>query len=100
MKILKFSSDCGYSETLELGTPDMDQTLTDVNTEFSEFRLFRCPAENALMSMDILDAGFSGRCSSDSAELVPLEDVTAVPCPRCGKILSVQELRPLSAESS
>ena len=100
MKLIKFSSDCGYSSAMQLGTPEMDQTLTDVNTEFSEYRLFRCPTENLLMSMDILDAGFSGKCPTDSATLIPIEDVYAVNCPRCGKMLSVQEVKPLSAESS
>lgn len=77
----------------------MDQTLTDVNTEFAQYRLFVCRKEKKFVHADILDGSFEGRCPSDGTELEEV-GVKEAKCPRCGNDLQVQELKPLSAGDS
>ena len=98
MRLVKYSCPkCGYSSIHELGTPDIDQALTDVNTEFSKFLLFICPKEQRFVGLNVLDPNFSGECPSDSAKLIPVENADTVHCPRCGQSLSMEELKPLAA---
>ena len=77
----------------------MDQTLTDVNTEFSEYRLFVCPKETKFVHADIQSASFDGRCPSDGSELMPVEKVPPDKCPRCGQALVVDSVKPLTSDS-
>ena len=78
----------------------MDQILTDVNTEFAQYRLFICKKENKFVHVDILDAGFNGKCPSDSSELEEVEPKNAK-CPRCGSSgLEIVEVKPLATSDS
>jgi predicted RNA-binding Zn-ribbon protein involved in translation (DUF1610 family) len=102
MKVFRYSCpNCGYSSVHELGTPEMDQTLTDVNTEFSEFKLFTCPVERRFVSVNVLDPNFSGKCPSDSAGLVQVENISKPACPQCGqRSVTVEDLKPLAPADS
>jgi Zn finger protein HypA/HybF involved in hydrogenase expression len=78
----------------------MDQILTDVNTEFAQYRLFICKKENKFVHADILDAGFNGKCPSDATDLEEVEPKDAK-CPRCGSNnLEIVEVKPLAASNS
>jgi Zn finger protein HypA/HybF involved in hydrogenase expression len=78
----------------------MDQILTDVNTEYAQYRLFICKKENKFVHVDILDAGFNGKCPSDSSELEEVEPKDAK-CPRCGSgSLEIVEVKPLATSDS
>jgi hypothetical protein len=90
---------CGYESKHLLGTPDADQILTDVNTEFAQYRLFVCEKEKKFVHADILDFNFDKKCPSDGSELEEVDPKTAR-CPRCGGNLDVQESRPLAATDS
>jgi hypothetical protein len=47
MQIYHFKcNSCGYEPKLSLGSSDVDQTLTDVNADYSEYRLFKCQIES------------------------------------------------------
>jgi hypothetical protein len=61
----------------------MDQILTDVNTEFAQYRLFVCRREKKFAHADILDAQFESKCPSDKTELEKVDPKQAVP--RCGR---------------
>ena len=78
----------------------MDQILTDVNTEFAQYRLFICKKENKFIHINILDAGFNGKCPSDATDLEEVEPKDAK-CPRCGNSsLEIVEVKPISASDS
>ena len=82
-----------------MGTPDIDQTLTDVNTEFAQYSLFVCKNEKRFVHANILDAKFDGKCPSDASllEEVPADEAK---CPRCGSDLEIAEVKPLAAGDS
>ena len=97
MKLYRFVCPSCSFESLNLaGTPDGDQILTDLNTEFALYAVFGCPTEQKLISSDVLDAGFDGSCPSDGARLCE-QDLDRAICPRCGADLIVTETKPLSA---
>jgi hypothetical protein len=90
---------CGYQSRHQVGTPDGDQILTDVNTEFAQYRLFVCRKEKKFVHADVLDVGFDNKCPSDAAELEEVEPRNAR-CPRCGRELMTEEVKPLAAADS
>jgi hypothetical protein len=47
---------------------------------------------------DILDALFENKCPSDAGELEEFDSKQAK-CPRCGKELEIQEIKPLATDS-
>jgi predicted RNA-binding Zn-ribbon protein involved in translation (DUF1610 family) len=97
LKIYSFKcTACGYESRHPIGTPDMDQILTDVNNEFAQYMLFVCRKELTLVHADILDAHFDNKCLSDKSELEPIDDPEHVKCPRCGKELKVEAIKPLA----
>jgi hypothetical protein len=73
----------------------MDQILTDINTEFAQYKLFVCKKEQKFVHVDILDAGFDGKCPSDATDLEEVEPKDAK-CPRCGKGIEITEVKPLA----
>ncbi len=91
---------CGYQSRHMLGTPDMDQILTDVNTEFAQYKLFVCKKEKKFVHADLQDAHFEGRCPSDASELEEVQDPREAKCPQCGKELEIGEIKPLATDSS
>jgi predicted RNA-binding Zn-ribbon protein involved in translation (DUF1610 family) len=100
VKVFSFKcKSCGYEMKLPLGSSDLDQTLTDVNADYSEYRLFLCKKESKFVPANIHDKGFTGRCPSDASELEELDPKHAK-CPRCGKELTVHEMDPLAAANS
>ncbi|MGI0024306.1 MAG: hypothetical protein ACREA4_04070, partial [Nitrososphaera sp.] len=100
LKVYGFSCpSCGYESRHLVGTPDMDQILTDINTEFAQYRLFVCNKEHKLVHVDVLDGSFDGRCPSDGSELQETRPEVAR-CPRCRGDLKVQDIKPLSAGDS
>ena len=87
---------CSFESRNQVGTPDGDQILTDLNTEFAQDGLFACPKEKKFLSANVLDAGFDGKCPSDGAELQEV-DAEKAACPQCGTAMKVEETKPLSA---
>jgi hypothetical protein len=77
----------------------MDQILTDVNADYSQYRLFVCSKERRFIHVDVLDRSFDGKCPTDQTELREV-DPEQTGCPNCGKELKVQEFKPLSAGES
>jgi hypothetical protein len=75
----------------------MDQTLTDVNNDFAQYKLFLCRKELTFVHTDVLDAQFDNKCPSDKSELEQIDDPHNAECPRCGKELKVEEIKPLAA---
>jgi hypothetical protein len=90
---------CNYRSKHQIGTPDMDQILTDVNTEFAQYRLFVCKKEQKFVHADILDPQFDGRCPSDGSDLKEVQPQEAK-CPRCGSDLEIGEAKPLATADS
>ena len=78
-----------------MGTPDGDQILTDVNTEFAQYKLFSCQKEKKFVGANVLEAGFDGKCPSDGSALQEV-DIMEARCPRCGTPLKVVERNPFS----
>jgi predicted RNA-binding Zn-ribbon protein involved in translation (DUF1610 family) len=100
VKVYSFKcNSCGYEAKLPLGSSDLDQTLTDVNADYSEYRLFKCKKESKFVHADIHDKDFRGRCPSDGTELEEVEPKN-VGCPRCGKELEIREINPLATADS
>jgi hypothetical protein len=100
VKVYSFRcNSCGYLAKLPLGSSDLDQTLVDVNADYSEYRLFKCKKESKFVHVNIHDKDFRGRCPSDGTELEEVDPKNAG-CPRCGKRLDVQEINPLATADS
>jgi hypothetical protein len=100
VKVYSFKcKSCGYEAKLPLGSSDLDQTLTDVNADYAEYRLFVCKKESKFVHADIHDKGFEGRCPSDGTELEEA-DPRHAGCPRCGRELEIKEISPLAAADS
>ena len=100
VKVLSFKCpSCGYQSRNQVGTLDGDQNLTDVNTEFAQYRLFICRKEKKFVHADVLDVQFESKCPSDATELEEV-DPRQTKCPRCGKELKIQEINPLATSDS
>lgn len=100
MKVFSFRCPaCGYHSRHSLGTPDMDQTLTDVNTEFAQYKLFVCKKEKKFVHLDVLDSHFDNRCPADSSELEQVDPEKAL-CPVCGRELEIEDAKPLATADS
>ena len=97
LKIYDFACpSCSFQSRNQVGTPDGDQILTDLNTEFAQYALYACKKEKKFLSANLLDAGFDGKCPSDGSELQKV-DAEKAACPRCGAGLNLQVTKPLSA---
>jgi DNA-directed RNA polymerase subunit RPC12/RpoP len=82
---------CGYEAKLLLGTQTPDQTFSDLNEDFAYYRLFRCPVDKLLFSMNVHDREWDGSCPSHKeAKLQQLSEMPTT-CPRCGSRLQVSE---------
>ena len=100
MKVFSFNCPaCGYHSKHQIGTPDMDQILTDVNTEFAQYKLFVCKKEKKFVHADVQDAHFDGKCPSDASELEGVDPQQAK-CPQCGRDLTIEEIKPLATADS
>jgi transposase-like protein len=86
---------CNFESRNQIGTPDSDQILTDVNTEFAHYKLFACLKEKKFVGANVLDPGFDGKCPSDGSALQEV-NIEGARCPRCGSELKVEEKKPLS----
>jgi predicted RNA-binding Zn-ribbon protein involved in translation (DUF1610 family) len=75
----------------------MDQIFTDVNNDFAQYKLFLCRKELTLVHANVLDTHFDNKCPSDKTELEEIDDPQNTKCPRCGKALIVEEIKPLAA---
>lgn len=101
LKVFSFvCKSCGYKAKLLLGSADLDQTLTDVNADYADYRLFICKKESKFVHADIHDKSFWGRCPSDGTALEGIQDPRQAKCPRCGNELEIQEISPLATDTS
>ena len=91
---------CDYKAKLPLGSSDLDQTLTDVNADYSDYHLFVCKKESKFVHANIHDKSFLGMCPSDGTKLEEVDDPGQAKCPRCGKELEIQEISPLASDTS
>ena len=101
MQIYHFKcKNCGYQSKLPLGSSDLDQTLTDVNADYSEYRLFICKEESKFVHADIHNKGFEGKCPSDGSKLVEINpEISPIKCPRCNNDLVVKVSSPLEEQT-
>ena len=101
MQIYHFKcKNCGYQSKLPLGSSDLDQTLTDVNADYSEYRLFICKEESKFVHADIHYKGFEGKCPSDGSKLVEINPESyPIKCPRCNNDLVVEVSSPLEEKT-
>ena len=101
MQIYHFKcKSCGYQSKLPLGSSDLDQTLTDVNADYSEYHLFLCKVESKFVHTDIHYKGFEGKCPSDGSKLVEIDQkASPVKCPRCSDDLITEVTAPLEEQT-
>jgi hypothetical protein len=99
LKVYSFKCrSCNYESAHHVvGTPDMDQILTDVNNDFAQYKLFLCKKELTFVHANVLDTHFDYRCPSDKSELIEIDDPQNTKCPRCNKDLVVEEIKPLAS---
>ena len=74
---------CGYQKRLLKGTPMANQTLTDLNEDFANYRIFLCPEVKELYSIDTHDREFDNQCPIHHIELQELDELPEL-CPKCG----------------
>jgi hypothetical protein len=83
---------------LLLGTQNPDQTFSDLNEDFAYYRLYQCPADKELYSMNVNDREWTGTCPQHkTTKLQPLSKIPAT-CPRCGSPMEVSEKEILKHE--
>lgn len=101
MQIYHFTcKSCRYESKLPLGSSDLDQTLTDVNADYAEYRFFKCQIESKFVHADIHDKGFEGKCHSDGSKLMKTDqEIPTVKCPRCNKDLVMEVSAPLEEQT-
>jgi hypothetical protein len=92
---------CGYETKLPIGSSDLDQILTDTNLDYADYHLFICKKEAKFVHADIHDKEFEGRCPSDGSELIKIEEMPPVKCPRCNQSsLITEQNRPMEDSST
>ena len=101
MQIYHFRcKNCGYESKLPLGSSDLDQTLTDVNADYAQYRLFICKVESKFVHADIHDKDFEERCPSDGSKLIEIDKtILPVRCPSCNKELVTEVSAPLEEQT-
>ena len=77
-----------YKASLLLGTQDPDQTFADLNEDFAYYRLFLCPTDKTLHSINVSDREFDGNCPEHNVKLQPLSDLPKT-CPKCGGAVNI-----------
>jgi len=100
MQIYHFKcKSCGYQTKLPLGSSDLDQTLTDVNADYAEYHLFKCPIELRFVHADIHDREFEGKCRADGSDLIEIKEMPPLKCPRCNQNkLATHETKPMDEQ--
>ena len=83
---------CRYETKLPIGSSDLDQILTDTNFDYADYHLFVCKKEKQFVHADIHDREFEGKCPSDGSELMKMEEMPPLKCPRCNQatLITVQ----------
>jgi C4-type Zn-finger protein len=81
---------CGYHAEFLVGSTDPSGTLTDLNEDFADYRLFQCEEEDEYHSLNRLDPDFDGKCPIHDAELKEVKS-DKVACPICGNMLHTHE---------
>ena len=101
MQIYHFKcNSCGYETKLPLGSSDLDQTLTDVNADYAEYRLFKCRTESKFVYADIHDKRFEGKCLADKSRLIEIDQANPpIKCPRCSNTLVAEVSAPLGKQT-
>jgi DNA-directed RNA polymerase subunit RPC12/RpoP len=84
-------SNCGYHNEFQVGATELSSTLSDLNEEYSNFKLFRCSEEKEFHSLDIMDPDFNNTCPIHGAELEEIKDDEEMICPVCGSKLEASE---------
>ena len=89
---------CGYNARLLLGTQTPDQTFSDLNEDFAYYKLYQCPTDKALYSMNQNDREWGGNCPQHKT--TKLQSLTEIPtvCPQCGGPLQATEKEILKHE--
>jgi hypothetical protein len=82
---------CLYETKLPVGSSDLDQILTDTNLDYADYHLFKCKKEAKFVHADIHDKEFDGRCPSDGSELMKIQEMPPLKCPRCNQASLVTE---------
>lgn len=86
---------CGYLAHLARGTPTPTETLSDLNEDFSNFKIFECPKERQLLSLNVTSHyHLHGQylvetCPSCGSRLREVEKMPEE-CPRCRGRLAVR----------
>ena len=75
---------CGYKKRLLQGTHMTNQTLTDLNEDFANYRIFHCSEGKELYSIDTHDREFDNQCPIHHIELQELDELPEH-CPKCGR---------------
>jgi len=102
MKLLKLTCPaCNYTISLLEGTQGPDQTYADLNEDFAFYKLFLCPVDNLIHSININDREFKGNCPEHpGTKLLPLKELPKS-CTMCEGALEVTEeeiLKPSKGE--
>jgi hypothetical protein len=81
-----------------LGTQDPDQTFSDLNEDFAYYRIYLCPVDKTLYSMNVHDREWNGTCPQHkNMKLQPLQELPKT-CPKCGGPLEIKEKETLETE--
>jgi len=78
---------CTYKTNLTIGTPTLTQTYSDLNEDFSNYKVYECTACKKLFSMNIADKNFNYKCPKCSNKMNELNEIKK--CPKCNGNLNI-----------
>ena len=81
---------CGYTKQLLVGSHNQNQTLSDLNEDFADFRVFICPKGKELHSFDVHNREFDKTCPIHQVKLQECKNVHE-DCPKCGETAQTTE---------
>jgi hypothetical protein len=90
---------CKYATHVLTGTSESDQTFSDLNEDFSYYRVYECANDKTLLSINVWDSEFFGKCPEHETKLHKLKSLPES-CPKCNSKLEAAKLEMHPLEES
>ena len=78
---------CTYKTNLTKGTPTLAQTYSDLNEDFSNYKIYECTACKKFFSINIADKNSSNKCPKCSNKMNEINEIKK--CPKCNSSINI-----------
>lgn len=86
-------SSCGYHDVLQHGGTTRFETFSDINEDYSRYKIFLCNKEKKFISLDINDRTFQQNCPADNSQLEEVKSIPPITCPKCNTTLRILSVK-------